>query len=940
MQYKYITDLKNILISDQHRNVSLHFAARTLAENILKAETNHQSEMLSFYELFVDILFLNANSENDRLGLSNVFEGLNEILEAASDYANLPIESRDELASALKNFQSSLRKFESRRGAENEFLGFPEKQLNAVSYLLSNSRKAFLLTEFFPLMLVREYRSTAFFYQTVKKLCDQLEEEKNLIYAEPLAQQLVDLLKKDSANQSQKSLSCKTIDIYHQLKDKIELRWCRLCLVAYRATRIAIETPAPNADKLFSRSQKTSLAVKIALGYVPTEVVEKEDVIIQLSSGAVSDAMRRCYASKKYHLSTVDGVSRIAWFLLQGEKYIWNTRWRRQYSNELKNKSEDRENFDSKVHKKSSGAVESLPAELLEKETAWMDEVSFQIEEGGSPDELYDISSPTIEDSPKGTSAESQPFRLLFDQPTWGRGNLTSETIGTVWSWLVKETQLKPQDSAVQHLLVFAELLIYHGFQVSNLLKAKFSLNPSFNAENEAIQISQQALYLAPKRGTQAAAFASPLTALKDYYLPSQTGFEFSFAQKILERVQKIEKASLKTDGMLYFAELKKKNQLPKEIGKNFNKLLKPLEEILGEKITIEKIARSIRALFREQGKLSNLETAILSTEVPHRIISPSFYTNVLIENLTSRFQEAIAVNIENIINASQDYIRHLKLPELTNNDKPIKYYCTENKDLFSDGIEDIGFSDQTNNSASKSEDLRLGSPFVPRIEKYDAYLNELKTLSRQSTNFILDHNRRTAVAVLSLMTLTGLRPLEISAIEKKHFTQTGNIPSLTVIAKLNQKHAEWRQLPLSLTAAEILREYIEFSAKSISNPELTSRLFQPAIRERIGQNVFYYFRKNYVPVALSTKSLYQLLNQGSYLEYEKFLWKLNSPRHLYRTTANEMRVPEKIINRLMGHQTTGLEAIGQFSADDYNLAADYVQLISEKICEVLNYEA
>jgi hypothetical protein len=48
------------------------------------------------------------------------------------------------------------------------------------------------------------------------------------------------------------------------------------------------------------------------------------------------------------------------------------------------------------------------------------------------------------------------------------------------------------------------------------------------------------------------------------------------------------------------------------------------------------------------------------------------------------------------------------------------------------------------------------------------------------------------------------------------------------------------------------------------------------------------------------------------------------------------MRVPEKILNYLMGHQTTGLEEIGQFSAADYNEAAQYAALISERIREIL----
>lgn len=942
MQNQYISDLKNTLIPNRYRNVSLNFAPHDLAENILKGDAVYSPKLFSFYELFVDILFLDVNSENDRRGLSSVFDGLSEILNAASDYANLPIDFREELQSALENFQSSLKNFKISRGAGNDFLAVPEKQHNAITFLLSKSRKDFLLTDFFPPELNRKRKSATFFYETVENLCNFLTEEKSLINSEPLARELTYSFKIDSEKQPQSALSNKTVEIYHYLKDKIEKRWCKLCLVGYRAARIALETDSPKEDEDFNRRQKTTRAIEIALEYIPAEAIEKDDVIVRLPSGAISDAMRLCYFSGKYCSSTVDGVSRIAWFLLQGTQYIWKTRWRRRYSNRPTTLIQDLDEDGSRSRKKTLAATEILPAERLENEAAWMDEIAFEIEEGGAPDELFDVNSPTKEDSPDGTSSESQPFRLLFDHAPWGRGNLTEETIGVVWSWLITQAQAKPQNLLIQHLLLFVELLIHHGFQTGNLLKAKYTLNSFPDSEKEAIQIAPKSLYLAPKRGTQASAFGAPLPAeSQDYYLPSQTGFEIPLPQRLIDLINDIEKLSIKSSGSLYFTE-SKKNQSPKTIKKNFNELLKPIGEILGDKITIEKIARSIRALLREQGKLTELETAILSTEVPHRIISPSFYTNVSIKDLVSRFREAITVNTESIVNTSWDYVRHLKLPELSINDKQAECSnCEKGKNEQEISlIENLNLCAHTDDSVSKSNDLRLGSPFVPRSDKYGAYLNNLKSLSRNSRDFVLNHNRRTAVAVLSLMTLTGLRPLEISSIEKRHFTQSGNKHSLTVLAKLNQKHTEWRQLPLSSIAAKILRDHIQFSAVSVNNPQLTSRIFQPVIRERIGQSVFYYFRKNYIPIALTTQSLYQLLKNNSYLEYELFPWKLNSPRHLYRTIANDMRVPEKIINRLMGHQTTGLEAIGQFSADDYNHAAQYVQKISEKICEALNYEA
>lgn len=40
-----------------------------------------------------------------------------------------------------------------------------------------------------------------------------------------------------------------------------------------------------------------------------------------------------------------------------------------------------------------------------------------------------------------------------------------------------------------------------------------------------------------------------------------------------------------------------------------------------------------------------------------------------------------------------------------------------------------------------------------------------------------------------------------------------------------------------------------------------------------------------------------------------------------------------------MGHQTTGLEVLGQFSAADFNDAAHSIGPITEKICKLLKYD-
>jgi hypothetical protein len=67
------------------------------------------------------------------------------------------------------------------------------------------------------------------------------------------------------------------------------------------------------------------------------------------------------------------------------------------------------------------------------------------------------------------------------------------------------------------------------------------------------------------------------------------------------------------------------------------------------------------------------------------------------------------------------------------------------------------------------------------------------------------------------------------------------------------------------------------------------------------------------------------------------FLWRLNSPRHLYGTTALQMGFPRRIIDELMGHQTRGREMLGRYSLSFLTELKQTAQSISETIAEQLN---
>lgn len=233
----------------------------------------------------------------------------------------------------------------------------------------------------------------------------------------------------------------------------------------------------------------------------------------------------------------------------------------------------------------------------------------------------------------------------------------------------------------------------------------------------------------------------------------------------------------------------------------------------------------------------------------------------------------------------------------------------------------------------------RVGSPFVPVPEKFADYLNNLFAAANETGDFVLRHNRTTALAALSLMTLTGLRPMELSFITHRHLNLSFGSPTvLPVIAKINQRHTEWRALEIAPEVVDVLRAYQSFSLETRRAAYLLTEFTGAEIDARLGDNLFFYLRRSLAPVKITTRGLAELVKDYSYLELPRYLWRLNSPRHLYRTTAaTELGVPERIINSLLGHQSSGAESLGLYSAYDRSEEAFYSREISRCISEKLN---
>ena len=287
------------------------------------------------------------------------------------------------------------------------------------------------------------------------------------------------------------------------------------------------------------------------------------------------------------------------------------------------------------------------------------------------------------------------------------------------------------------HTLLFVELLIHYGFQNRQLLNATYLQSPGDYKESGNLTITDNEIFIRPRRPGDKPAFAQALLIeeeKKEFYLPSRQSFALPLPAPLVKRIKEIKDISAKIDGDLFFGETGNSYD-SSETGKTYNKILKPLNESLNEKITIEKIARSARTLLREGGSLTQLGIALLSSEVPRRTESPMFYTNIKVFGLIRRYESAVGKHINKIIKNSRNFAAHLQLVPLTK--------CAAKGEIPGAVENSLG------SISYKGKDPGLDSPFVPHPERLGSYLKGLKTLSEKKSDFVIDHNRKTAYAAL-----------------------------------------------------------------------------------------------------------------------------------------------------------------------------------------------
>lgn len=894
--------IEESLIPYRHLTRGNNFPQK-LVNEIFQENTNFSKENFVYFTLFADLLLFYSSSGTDRNGANLAFEGLEEVLNSCFESINISYGKKEQILFKLHTFQKKLFDFDSRNSVI-EANRPPEKKENLITRFLVDERKNYHFNPDFH-KFVENLRVERIQKKALKKISRIIKAQKGLNYSEILAIQILTKIDLFLEKQRLEIAEIEELEsLISLLEEKLNNRWQKICLIGYCAIRRAIESPAPTEDKHLSRSNSSSWAISTILRYVPQYVLENSDYFADLGRGAISDSLRICYNSSHYVSESVDQIGRISWFLPCGKNYRWGTKWR------VKKDSKNEKNviFQNRKNSSEFEELDKQPiSEQIPQKDFWKEEIDLQIAEGADEEEfILAENSPIEETSPVGSSSESRAFRLTLYQPTWEKNHLTEEVLGVTWAWLKEKSETNASDIHFRTLLLFFELQIYFGFSAKSLVKAKFCKTDKNFLLDCNLVITRNSILIKPVRENGERPFAAPLLEKTDIYEPSNSTFEVLTPINIGKYINLL--FQLKGDEFFFYQLFNQKDSV--SALKQINILFKPLNDLINERITLNKVSKSIKSLLYEAKILTDLEINFLSGEIPRHCASPMFYTNFEVEPLFQRKEVAINEVIKSIIKNSSSFIKQLNLPKL-------EIDLNELPGI----IENESFPSQ-----------RIGSPFVPKPIKFGSYLRGLAEETTKTKKLILKHNRRTALSALLLMLQTGIRPLELFSISNHLINVTERQSKLTIIAKINQKHSEWRVLEISDFAIRILRRYQQFREQTLSNLEFNTRISRGKVNNLLGERLFFFLRNTFTPVSLSTRGLGQLLREESFLEFSPFDWKLNAPRHLYRTTSQKIGVPEKVINALLGHQTVGYEALGLYSAQDRTEQRKYAEIISKEI--------
>lgn len=302
-------------------------------------------------------------------------------------------------------------------------------------------------------------------------------------------------------------------------------------------------------------------------------------------------------------------------------------------------------------------------------------------------------------------------------------------------------------------------------------------------------------------------------------YLPGAHSFTLAAPPVVRRLLRHFLSLALRVDNRLFT--FSGKNGHPVSINSAMvNEHLKPLKRQLGEKIDANRIGRSALIHLTIYGRsvrgnpLDELLAAFISGFIPRQWAAQAHYINLSVSELQADYFHAVQASLARLCVVSRLQIESLGLGG-------------------QNGLDQFLVSEPlAKDPPAQSSEIRFGSPFVLRQEDALHYLHTLRRSLEDRTDSYLRFNRLTAYLTLSMMWLTGMRPVELAFLTEGQIwpSRDESEAMLCLRSKPNKHYEEWRALllpfPFDHSSKRIARKsllYSNYCARKASTSSISN---------------------------------------------------------------------------------------------------------------------
>jgi integrase len=827
------------------------------------------------YELFADM----AEVRHGTRGIALAVDGIGDLIRACCIAFDIELDAEIQLFDSLVSFKSHLRKLPSHI---NDFSTTPRKKDNVIIYFLVHTRNG----------LIRQTEST------------------------------------DGAN-----------------------RWRDVCLVGFLGTRMGLNSSvatqnhtqgnggSPKYGSVDHQAKDSARAVEIFIKHVALSKINPRTPHIVASSliehtiskiAKEAEGLRREYTVERYVRWTCVLLNRS---LLNRQRRVGTIDQQELPPGETElieiAKDPAPEAF-VPVSDQESCAIE---VGAVIDDPSWLATKGVEIEEGASPYEFTPLPTPSdILSLRAGLRERSYLFRPLGWTPVWQSNVLTQETLGTILAYLINNTPIERMEAIQLGVLCFIVVQIHFGFSGDRLAEAKLGHSSCGGSSKELSRLAYNkehgTFQIYPEGHDGDAVFANAGIHTNAPYLSGAESLKLIAPQLIKWLLNRFLSLTERANDRL-FAFFTNDGLSVVLDPVTINQRLKPLKEILSQKVDVNRIGRSAVLHLATYGKveqhrtLDELIIAFVSGFIPRHLAAQAHYVNLSIRRIQIDYSHAVQSTFERLCEVSRGQSETLGFEGLSR----LKQFCPPYP--------------VTGGSSMHTVEERYGSPFVPQTEDVRAYLGILRKSLEASPDRYLRFNQLTAYVALALMFVSGMRPIEVALLtdDRIWLLQDGSEGLICAKSKPNREYDEWRAVVIPSPFGSLFKTYRLEAARMLELMYEEGLQVGSVQQDFNGSFFFFIVGQRRKVVRLTTQTLRSLLREGpgGELKMGSFLWRLNSPRHLYGTTALQMGFPRRIIDELMGHQTRGREMLGRYSLSFLTELKHAAQRISETIAEQLN---